>query len=201
MPNEAIQPDVLTTWPDLIVGSLLSAKKLTSGCGSNGTWPASELPFAPDKKIHARHSPVPTATLFHGTWLSEPRRQVFPNQTRVSAGGAWLPRVPGLVLFRQRLALRVPRVGVLGLLLAIRMPRVGLPRAALGSFSPIRRNPAAGPCNNAPATPTAGTRFVIEPPIRFEGQPGEQATMFLLDPCGNALQFKAFADRAQLFAK
>ncbi len=47
-----------------------------------------------------------------------------------------------------------------------------------------------------------GTRFVIEPPIRFEGQPGgEQATMFLLDPCGNALEFKAFADRAQLFAK
>ncbi|AGG87231.1 putative dioxygenase of extradiol dioxygenase family [Rhodanobacter denitrificans] len=47
----------------------------------------------------------------------------------------------------------------------------------------------------------AGTRFVIEPPIRFEGQPGEQATMFLLDPCGNALEFKVFADRAQLFAK
>jgi extradiol dioxygenase family protein len=47
----------------------------------------------------------------------------------------------------------------------------------------------------------AGTRFVIEPHIRFEGQPGEQATMFLRDPCGNALEFKAFADRAQLFAK
>lgn len=47
----------------------------------------------------------------------------------------------------------------------------------------------------------AGTRFVVEPHIRFEGQPGEQATMFLLDPCGNALEFKAFADRAQLFAK
>jgi|SRR5690348_1548133 len=47
----------------------------------------------------------------------------------------------------------------------------------------------------------AGTRFVIEPHIRFEGQPGEQATMFLLDPCGNALEFKAFADRAMLFAK
>jgi extradiol dioxygenase family protein len=48
---------------------------------------------------------------------------------------------------------------------------------------------------------TAGTRFVVEPHIRFKGQPGEQATMFLLDPCGNALEFKAFADRAQLFAK
>ena len=41
---------------------------------------------------------------------------------------------------------------------------------------------------------------MIEPPIRCEGQPGEQATMFLLDPCGNALEFKAFADRAPLFA-
>ncbi len=47
----------------------------------------------------------------------------------------------------------------------------------------------------------AGTRFVVEPHIRFKGQSGEQATMFLLDPCGNALEFKAFADRAQLFAK
>lgn len=47
----------------------------------------------------------------------------------------------------------------------------------------------------------AGTRFVIEPHVRFRGQPGEQATMFLRDPCGNALEFKAFADRAQLFAK
>ena len=47
----------------------------------------------------------------------------------------------------------------------------------------------------------AGTRFVIEPSIRFEGQPGEQATMFLLDPAGNALDFKAMADPAKLFAK
>ena len=47
----------------------------------------------------------------------------------------------------------------------------------------------------------AGTRFVLEPHVRFEGQPGEQATMFLCDPCGNALEFKAFADRARLFAK
>lgn len=46
----------------------------------------------------------------------------------------------------------------------------------------------------------AGTRFVVEPHIRFRGQPGEQATMFLLDPCGNALEFKAFADPARLFA-
>ena len=47
----------------------------------------------------------------------------------------------------------------------------------------------------------AGTHFVVEPHVRFKGQPGEQATMFLLDPCGNALEFKAFADLAQLFAK
>ncbi len=46
----------------------------------------------------------------------------------------------------------------------------------------------------------AGTEFVIEPTIRFKGQPGEQATMFLRDPAGNALEFKAFADMEQLFA-
>ena len=40
----------------------------------------------------------------------------------------------------------------------------------------------------------AGIRFVIEPYVRFEGQPGEQATMFFLDPSGNALEFKAFND-------
>ena len=47
----------------------------------------------------------------------------------------------------------------------------------------------------------AGTRFIIEPQTRFKGQPGEQATMFLLDPAGNALEFKAFADIGRLFAK
>ncbi|WP_373489140.1 VOC family protein [Blastomonas sp.] len=46
----------------------------------------------------------------------------------------------------------------------------------------------------------AGTRFVIEPHVRFAGQAGEQATMFFLDPAGNALEFKAFADDAMLFA-
>ena len=47
----------------------------------------------------------------------------------------------------------------------------------------------------------AGVRFVIEPQMRFKGQPGEQATMFLLDPSGNALEFKSFKDIAgQLFA-
>lgn len=48
---------------------------------------------------------------------------------------------------------------------------------------------------------TAGTEFVIEPTVRFKGQPGEQATMFFRDRAGNALEFKAFADDAQLFAK
>ena len=43
-------------------------------------------------------------------------------------------------------------------------------------------------------------QFVIEPYIRFKGQVGEQATMFFLDPCGNALEFKAFRDESQIFA-
>jgi extradiol dioxygenase family protein len=47
----------------------------------------------------------------------------------------------------------------------------------------------------------AKTHFVIEPYVRFKGEVGEQATMFFLDPAGNALEFKAFADPSQLFAK
>ncbi len=46
-----------------------------------------------------------------------------------------------------------------------------------------------------------GIDFIIEPYIRFEGQIGEQATMFFKDPAGNALEFKAFKDINQLFAK
>ncbi|MBS1793048.1 MAG: VOC family protein [Acidobacteria bacterium] len=46
-----------------------------------------------------------------------------------------------------------------------------------------------------------GVSFVIEPKIRFKGETGEQATMFFLDPSGNALEFKAFADFSQVFAK
>lgn len=46
-----------------------------------------------------------------------------------------------------------------------------------------------------------GIDFIIEPYIRFEGQVGEQATMFFNDPAGNALEFKAFKDIGQLFAK
>jgi extradiol dioxygenase family protein len=47
----------------------------------------------------------------------------------------------------------------------------------------------------------AGVRFVIEPHVRFKGEVGEQATMFFLDPSGNALEFKAFKDLKSLFAK
>lgn len=46
-----------------------------------------------------------------------------------------------------------------------------------------------------------GITFVIEPYIRFEGQPGEQATMFFRDPSGNALEFKSFRDPSKLFAR
>lgn len=46
-----------------------------------------------------------------------------------------------------------------------------------------------------------GTKFAIEPYVRFKGEVGEQATMFFFDPCGNALEFKAFKDIGQLFAK
>lgn len=48
---------------------------------------------------------------------------------------------------------------------------------------------------------TKGIQFIIEPYIRFEGLVGEQATMFFKDPSGNALEFKAFKDMSQLFAK
>jgi extradiol dioxygenase family protein len=47
----------------------------------------------------------------------------------------------------------------------------------------------------------ADVDFVIAPTVRFEGQPGEQATMFFLDPAGNALEFKAMANPANLFAR
>lgn len=47
----------------------------------------------------------------------------------------------------------------------------------------------------------AGVKFIIEPYTRFKGEVGEQSTMFFLDPAGNALEFKAFADLSQLFAK
>ena len=48
---------------------------------------------------------------------------------------------------------------------------------------------------------SAGAAFVIEPHTRFAGEPGEQSTMFVLDPSGNALEFKAFADDSMVFAR
>ncbi|TCP24595.1 hypothetical protein EV195_10526 [Tenacibaculum skagerrakense] len=48
---------------------------------------------------------------------------------------------------------------------------------------------------------SVGTKFIIEPTIRFKGKVGEQATMFFNDPENNALEFKAFKDMSQLFAK
>jgi hypothetical protein len=47
----------------------------------------------------------------------------------------------------------------------------------------------------------AGIKFEIEPYVRFAGLPGEQATMFVRDPSGNALEFKAFRDMSQIFAR
>ena len=47
---------------------------------------------------------------------------------------------------------------------------------------------------------SAGIEFIIPPTVRFAGEPGEQATMFLADPAGNALEFKAMADPGKLFA-
>jgi|SRR5580658_7778406 extradiol dioxygenase family protein len=47
----------------------------------------------------------------------------------------------------------------------------------------------------------AGTRFIIEPQLRFKGEVGEQASLFFLDPSGNAIEFKAFANPGKLFAK
>ena len=48
---------------------------------------------------------------------------------------------------------------------------------------------------------SGGADFLIEPRVRFAGQPGEQATLFVRDPSGNALEFKAFADDTQVFAR
>jgi len=55
--------------------------------------------------------------------------------------------------------------------------------------------------NFAETLKSKGVEFIIEPKIRFRGETGEQATMFFLDPSGNALEFKAFADFSQVFAK
>ena len=66
----------------------------------------------------------------------------------------------------------------------------------------FRRDPGpAGVGGAGGQAVAAGTKFIVEPYVRFKGLPGEQATMFFLDPFGNALEFKAFGDINLLFAK
>src|SRR5690606_19463825 len=70
---------------------------------------------------------------------------------------------------------------------------------------PVRHFGAALPMQDWEALASklteAGTKFVIEPYVRFKGEVGEQATMFFLDPSGNALEFKSFKNLDSLFAK
>jgi hypothetical protein len=74
-----------------------------------------------------------------------------------------------------------------------------------GKYVPVRHFGAILPWEEwhklADKLRSKGIEFVIEPYIRFEGEVGEQATMFFLDPCGNALEFKSFQDPSQIFAK
>ena len=83
--------------------------------------------------------------------------------------------------------------------------RQGSTNAVDGEQVPVRHFGAILPLADwerlAARLKAAGTRFIIEPQIRFKGLVGEQATMFFLDPSGNALEFKSFADPSQLFAK
>lgn len=73
-----------------------------------------------------------------------------------------------------------------------------------GDNVPVRHFGAILPINEwqalADRLVRAGVKFVIEPHVRFKGEVGEQATMFFLDPFGNALEFKAFEDETQIFA-
>jgi len=74
-----------------------------------------------------------------------------------------------------------------------------------GKYVPVRHFGAILPWGEwhelADKLKANGIAFVIEPYIRFQGEVGEQATMFFLDPCGNALEFKSFQDETQIFAK
>lgn len=74
-----------------------------------------------------------------------------------------------------------------------------------GKYVPVRHFGAILPWGEwhelADKLKAQGIEFVIEPYIRFQGEVGEQATMFFLDPCGNALEFKSFQDETQIFAK
>jgi hypothetical protein len=74
-----------------------------------------------------------------------------------------------------------------------------------GKYVPVRHFGAILPWKEwhelADKLRSKGIEFVIEPYIRFKDEVGEQATMFFLDPCGNALEFKSFQDDSQIFAK
>lgn len=72
----------------------------------------------------------------------------------------------------------------------------GVPTRHFGAVLPMQEWKAM-----ADRLKAAGVAFVIEPYVRFAGQPGEQATMFFLDPSQNAIELKAFADIGKLFAK
>ena len=85
-------------------------------------------------------------------------------------------------------------------------------RAGVGGSNPVDNRDVPVPHFGAIISPAqfeelagrvkgAGVKFVIEPYVRFKGEPGEQSTMFFLDPSGNALEFKAFADRSRVFEK
>jgi uncharacterized protein len=89
---------------------------------------------------------------------------------------------------------------------------VNTPRAPIAGTNAVDGNNVPVPHFGLLMTPTAwhaladrlrgaGVRFVIEPHTRFAGERGEQSTMFVLDPAGNALEFKAFADDAMIFAR
>ena len=82
--------------------------------------------------------------------------------------------------------------------------RVASTNAVDGDQVPVRHFGAILPWGDwhrlAEKLKAAGTAFIIEPHVRFKGQVGEQATMFFLDPSGNALEFKSFEDPAQVFA-
>ena len=71
----------------------------------------------------------------------------------------------------------------------------GVPVRHFGIVLPMAQWEAA-----AQRLKSLGVKFIIEPYVRFKGEPGEQATMFFLDPFGNALEFKAFGDLSKLFA-
>ena len=86
---------------------------------------------------------------------------------------------------------------------ARREQRRAMTQAATTATAPMKaadRRRLAPAAAMAARLKAAGIDFLLEPYIRFEGLPGEQATLFIRDPSGNALEFKSFKDMSQLFA-